>query len=224
MKAPSIPPPADLARPLQKLRRMPRHLTLIEKNEQPINWRRAILSGMVASTLLMGFVDIFKMLGITEFSFEVYLGSLITGRPTGAHAWTFGFLANWLTGGLFGVFYAYCFEYVFRRSDPRLGAGLGLGHAVLAAVAFFPFFGILHQQIGTGAFPDFAFFGSGMEPATPILLLFAHLLFGSCMGLFYGPVRAARIRTRVSEPGVFGQPGESQVISAVDDPRDAVGY
>ena len=97
---------------------------------------------------------------------------------------------------------------------------MGLGHAVLAMVAFFPFFNILHQQIGTGLYPDFGFFGSGLGGPTPILLLIGTLLFGATMGTFYGPVRAYRVRSRIFEPGETGMPGEEGVITEEDDPID----
>lgn len=195
-----------------------RSLTVMERYEQPLNWRRAILSGIVGAILMMGFLDIYFMAGISRFSLEVYIGSMITGDRFGTPTWVAGFLANSLIGGLFGVLYAYFFEFVYRKADVRIGVRLGFAHAILAAVAFFPFFGLLHSQMSTGV--SIGFFGSRLEPVTPILLLFAHLLYGMCLGLFYGPVRAARVRQREFEPGETGLAADPDVIRPEEDAED----
>lgn len=179
---------------------MPRKLTVIERYGQPIAWGRAFWAGVFSAMLIAGWIDIFNMMGISRFSFERYLGALIMQTPYGPQVWTVGFLAHSLVGGVFGFLYAYLFEYYFRMSGARLGTYLGFAHAVFAAVLVFPFFGLLHKQIGTG-YPALGFFGAGLDPATPVLLLTGHLMFGICMGLFYGPVRASRVLTREFEPG-----------------------
>lgn len=202
---------------------MPRHVSKLAQNEQPINWKRAFLAGVLSASFMMAFIDIFNMMGITRFSFEVYLGSLLNLASRSryeVHNWTIGVFANWILGGIFGFFYAYCFESIFRKADGRVGTFLGFGHAILAAIAFFPFFGIVHEFSGTGLYSDFGFFGSGLDAATPILLLVGHLLFGASIGTFYGPVRAARVRYRFFEPGETGLPGEPGVIREEDDPKD----
>lgn len=195
-----------------------RKLTAMERYEQPINWRRSILSGMVGAILMMGFLDIFFMAGITRFSLEVYIGSMVTGSRYGTPTWLIGMIANTILGGLFGIIYGYFFEYVYRRVNVRIGSFLGFAHAILAAVAFFPFFGLLHAQMNTGV--PFGFFGSAIDPTTPILLFFGHVLFGICMGLFYGPVRASRVRQREFEPGETGLPGDPDVIRPEEDAED----
>jgi hypothetical protein len=200
---------------------MPYKANYLEQAEQPINWLRAFLSGVVGAILLALLLDIFNMLGITRFSLETYLGSMFPISEHRTHIWLIGALANSVVGGLFGIFYAYCFEYVFKASNVRLGTQLGFGHAILAAVALFPFFGMVHQQMHVAPFANFGFFGSGIDAATPILLLFGHLMFGSCMGLFYGPVRAARARARIFEPGESGLPGEPDVMAEEEDPVDS---
>jgi hypothetical protein len=200
---------------------MPKPVPRITRTEQPINWGRAFLSGAFGAALMMGFLDTFFMLGTTRFSLEVYIGSLITGQPYAVHSWTFGLLANWLLGGIFGIFYAYCFEYVFRRSGARLGTALGLGHALVAALIFFPFFSMAHAQMQTGYLENgFGILGSAIDPATPVLLITGHLLFGATFGTFYGPVRAGRVRMREWEPGAIAEPGDPDAISEEEDARD----
>src|ERR1700722_1430414 len=93
--------------------RVKKPVTLMEQTEQPISWSRAMLSGWAASTLMMAFMDIFYMLGLTRFSFEAYLGSLIFDSSAGTHIWTAGLFANWILGGVFGVVYGFYFENVF---------------------------------------------------------------------------------------------------------------
>ena len=42
---------------------------------------------MFAVSLLMGFLDIFAMMGISRFSLETYLGSLILDTTSGSQIW-----------------------------------------------------------------------------------------------------------------------------------------
>ena len=175
------------------------------------------MSGVIGATLMMGFPDVFFMLGITPFSFEQYLGSLLRGTIYGQQNWVVGLFANWLVGGLMGFVYAWAFEWVFHKSGGKIGTYVGLMHAIVVALAVFPFFNILHVEAETGLYPDFGFFGVGLGAPTPILLLMGHLLFGATVGLFYGPVRAFRVRARVFEPGEFGMPGEPDVIPFSED-------
>ncbi len=196
---------------------MPRKVSYYAQTEQPMNWFRAFVSGAVGAAFLMTFLDIFYMLGITPFTLEYYVGSMILSSPYGVHNFTIGVIATWIIGGLWGFLYAYCFEYVFRRSSTRLGAFLGMAHAAVAAVVVFPFFQVVHEFQGTEPTPPFGFFGLGMGPATFILLFFGHVFFGIAMGAFYGPVRVYRVRTRVFEPGDSGYPGESDVITWEED-------
>ncbi len=199
---------------------MPKKVSQMSLNEQPIHWFRAFICGVGGATLMSAFIDCFYMLGLTPFSFELYLGSLLRGSPYGPHNFTLGLFANWLLGGLFGFVYAYAFEYVYRRATSRVGVMLGLGHAVLAAIGFFPFFNLLHEQTETGLFTSFGFFGSALGGPTLILLLTGHFLFGAMMGTFYGPVRAARVRAHEYEPGEMGFPGDPDVITDEEDSID----
>jgi hypothetical protein len=198
-----------------------RKVTLLAQTEPPIFWTRAFISGVLGATMMMGLLDIFYMMGITPFSYEQYLGSLLRLTPYGHHNWTVGVLANWFVGGLFGFVYAWAFEFVFKKSGARAGIWLGLLHAGLAALVLFPFFNILHEEARTFAYPDFGFFGVGLGGATPILLLFGHLLFGATVGLFYGAVGSARIRARHFEPAEMGMPGEDDVLPEGEDLHDS---
>src|SRR5690349_18378253 len=111
---------------------MPKKVSRFVLTEQPISWRRAFISGILSAGLMMAFIDIYYMIGLSPFTFENYLGSLVTG-PYAAHKWTVGFFFNLILGGIFGIFYAYCFEYVFYRSGAQLGIWVGVWHSVAAA-------------------------------------------------------------------------------------------
>jgi hypothetical protein len=175
-----------------------RHRILV--NEQPIRWGRAFGVGVLGALAMMAVLDICFMAGLSPFTFESYLGSLLWPGPYGPRNWIAGFIANLALGGLFGLLYGYFFEYVFRRADARAGVLAGLVHAVLAAVVFFPYFSVAHGDIGTGLYENFGFFGAGLSAGLPVLLLAGHLLFGATMGALYGPVRSARLRERYFEP------------------------
>jgi hypothetical protein len=199
---------------------MPKKVSKLALSEQPIQWIRAIFSGVISAAFMMGFIDVFNMMGITPFSYEVYLGSLIFGYPYAAHNWTIGFLLNLFCGGIFGLIYSYCFEYVFFRSSARLGLKVGVWHLVTAAIAFFPFFCSIHEFMNTGLYPHFGVLGSALGAPTFILIVTGHFLFGSSMGTFYGPVREERVRSRYFEPGEVGEPDEWDVVSSKEDTED----
>ncbi|HUP58689.1 MAG TPA: hypothetical protein VM598_14620 [Bdellovibrionota bacterium] len=194
----------------------------MEQTEQPLNWPRAMAAGAAAAALMMAFVDSFYMMRLTEFTYETYLGSLILGASYGHHLWTVGFFANLLLGSVLGIVYAFCFEDVFRSSSAKNGAILGLGHAVLAGVALFPFFNAVREFMGIARFSEFGFFGEGLDPVTPILILFSHLIFGATIGTFYGPVGRQRVRARDFEPGQSLPQGHPDAITSAEDAEDRV--
>jgi hypothetical protein len=191
------------------------------RSEQPINWRRAFLSGVISYVFMMFFIDIFALMGVTHFSFEMYVGALLGSDPYSQQNWAIGFIANMLVGGLFGLLYGYLFEYVFFRATPRLGTRLGLGHAFVAGVVLLPFLEAIHQQLGTTAqYESLGFLGAGYGAPTIVLIIVGHLFFGMTMGLFYGPVRYDRIRARLFEPGEIGDSDDPDVITESEDPID----
>lgn len=206
---------------------MPKKRSKYELREQPIHWGRALICGAIGAAFMMAFIDIFAMMGLTSFSYETYLGSLILYDSYNPQSWILGFIMNCVCGAVFGILYAYCFEYVFLRSSSRLGIILGVWHAMVAALAFFPFFNAIHEFTGIPIQGDsfaFGFLGSkmGNGAVTPILLVTGNLLFGICLGTFYGSVRYDRVRARVFEPGETGVPPELGGISLEEDPEDRV--
>lgn len=171
---------------------------------------------------MMAFIDIFYLMGMTPFSFEPYLGSLFLFGKYTPYGWILGFFANMIMGGIFGFLYAYCFEYVFYEATPRAGFKLGFWHAVAAALAFFPFFGSVHEFLGVNLYPQFGILGLGLGAPTFILLITGHLLFGANIGLFYGDVCTARVRARYFEPGDHGMPGDLGVITTEEDNQERI--
>lgn len=201
---------------------MPRHLTLLERKQQPIYWGRAVWVGILGALLMMAWVDTFYAIGWTSFSFELYLGALFRGTPYGVHNWTVGLMANLVVGAVFGVFYGYFFEYVYLRAGVKTGLKVALWHLLVAALAVFPFFGALHEFAGTGLYPHFGILGAGLGWFTPVLLVLGHLFFGATQGLFYGGVKMARAREAEFEPGETGVPPELGGITSEEDPADTV--
>jgi hypothetical protein len=204
---------------------MPKPISQFALREQPIYWVRAIVCGAISAVLMATFIDVFQMIGMTPFSYEVYLGSLILYDASSPHAWIVGFLLNNISGAVFGILYAYCFEYVFQRSSSALGVFLGACHALVAGIAFFPFFNAIHEFMGieiVSGFTHFGLFGSAYGPSTPILLFLGHLFFGLCMGTFYGAVRSQRVRAKIFEPGESGVPVSIGAIRTDQDPEDRI--
>jgi hypothetical protein len=175
---------------------------------------------MVSATLMAALIDIFYLLGYTPFSFELYLGSLLRGTPYGPQNWVLGFLVNLGVGGILGIFYGYCFEYIFLKSSPRLGSWIGLWHLALAAFAVFPFFNAIHEFLNIGLYPQFGLLGWSLGAPTFLLLILGHFCFGASMGTFYGPVRLDRVHTRFFEPGETGVSHAEGGITREEDPED----
>ena len=196
---------------------MPKPVSKFVKTEQPMNWKRAFFSGATSAAFMMAFIDIFYLMGITPFTFESYLGSLFEFVRYTDYTWTLGFFINLVIGGVFGFLYAYFFEYVFSRANARIGIWLGVGHSLIAALAFFPFFGAIHEFLNVGLYPHFGFLGSALGAPTLILLVTGHMLYGACMGLFYGDVRIARVRARFFEPGEVANVQDPDLITDEED-------
>jgi hypothetical protein len=209
-----------------RVAKITRH-TLYESVAQPIGWRRAFVCGVFASWVMMAFIDICYMMGITQFSLEVYLGSMI--RATNADAprsWLVGCFANWVVGGLAGIIYAYLFEYLFKKASARTGFFAGLMHAAFATIAIFPFFNALRQQMSV-VMPysdSFGVLGSGIGIATPLVLLLGHVIFGVTIGVGYGPVRTNRVRMRTFEPGEIVEKDDHTGITEEEDHIDRRFY
>jgi hypothetical protein len=209
-----------------RIAKITRH-TLFESAEQPIGWRRAFICGIFASWVMLAFIDICYMMGITQFSLEVYVGSMI--RATNAdvpRSWLVGCFANWLIGGMAGIIYAYLFEYLFKKANARTGLLSGLLHAAFATAAIFPFFNALRQQMSV-VLPysdSFGILGSGIGAATPLVLLLGHVIFGMTIGVGYGPVRTNRVRMRSFEPGEWVPPTDESAITDSEDHHDRRFY
>jgi hypothetical protein len=170
--------------------------------------------------MLSAFIDIFAMMGLTRFCFEVYLGTIFRDSlEYTPRAWIVGFIANLVIGGVIGILYGVVFESYFYRANARVGALLGLGHAAVAALAIFPFFEVVREQLGLRMY-NFGFFGFGINVMTPLLLLVGHVMFGVTMGTFYGAVGARRVRTRDFEPDEELPPGDRRAVSEEEDPQD----
>jgi hypothetical protein len=202
---------------------MPKKVSSLYLLEQPINWGRAFLCGMLGAAILMAWIDIFDMMGLTPFNLEIYVGTMLRNSTEYLpRAWIEGGIANLIIGGITGVFYAYLYEYIYIRSSARLGAAIGMAHALFVGVALLPFFEAVHDQMGLQMFPHgLGFLGVRVGVVTPLVLFFGHVLFGAATGLFYGPVRADRIMTRNFEPGEVGHPGDPWVISPEEDEPDS---
>jgi hypothetical protein len=168
---------------------------------QPISWARAIVSGLVAAFAMSAFTDIMAMMGVGHFSFELYLGQIVwQGDDSLYRAWLAGAAMQAFLGAVFGILYGWAFEYEFKRSGVRRGLLAGVFHAFFAACFIFPFFSMTNQFIGNELYSHFGFMGIGLGADTFMVLVMAHLIFGSVMGGLYGPVRDERILVRAYEP------------------------
>src|SRR6478609_9321504 len=101
---------------------MPKKVSSLYLLEQPISWGRAFFCGMLGAAILMAWLDIFYMMGFTTFNLELFVGTILRDSMQFLpRAWLEGAIANLIFGGIFGIFYAYLFEYIYLHSGARAG-------------------------------------------------------------------------------------------------------
>lgn len=192
--------------------------------EQVINWRKAVLSGILGAICMAAFVDVFYMLDLIPFTFEHYFGSLFGGTALarGHRVWLLGAAIHLGFGAVFGIVYAFLLENALKRTSPRIGASLGVAHGLLAGVFLFPFFGLMRTYFERDPYAGFGFLGVGLGFGMLPLILAAHAIFGYVTTMSYGSIGNARRHERFAEPGTIYPIGDRRALTEKDSPSDRV--
>lgn len=157
-----------------------------------MNFGSILLWGLVATIALTTIQSGSQALRLTRMSLPLMLGTMFTSGWERARA--YGFAVHFMNGWLFSLVYALAFESLGGASW-WTGALLGLGHGLFILVVLVPLLPSIHPRMGTEARqpepraliepPGYLALNYGAR--TPLITLFAHLVYGVILGLFYAP-------------------------------------
>jgi hypothetical protein len=150
----------------------------------------AAIGGLVGTFVLTTILRGASELRLTRIDLPFLLGTAVTADRGRAKA--IGYILHFIAGLLFSLAYAIGFA-VLGRSGWLLGAGFGLIHGLFAGSALVNILlPIVHPRMGTptssiasGALlepPGFMMLNYGRS--TPVVSLFAHVLYGGIVGAF----------------------------------------
>ncbi|MBI4408591.1 MAG: hypothetical protein HY561_02705 [Gemmatimonadetes bacterium] len=128
-----------------------------------------------------------RALGWTRLAPARLLGCLFLSEPRGLTNLTLGLALEFGLGTLaFPALYAFVF-HLSARADVRTGAMLGLVHGLATAFSL-PLIARSGRCGRRGVMAPAGLLGWGLGPATPVLLLLAHTVYGALLGYVYaGP-------------------------------------
>lgn len=148
---------------------------------------RSAVYALLATAVLTTLMAAGQGLGLSRISIPFLLGSAFT--PDRNRANVVGFALHFLNGWLFALLYLLLLE-TFRWSGFWVGAGLGLFHGLFVLVALMPLMPSLHPRMATEDYgpsptrqlepPGFLALNYGRR--TPLITLFAHVLYGGILG------------------------------------------
>jgi hypothetical protein len=155
-----------------------------------VNFGSWLLWGFVATLSLSTLLEGSQGLGLTRMNFPYLLGTLFT--PDRDRARAYGFAFHLLNGWLFSLLYVLIFESL-GKANWRIGALIGLGHALVMLVVIMSLLPGLHPRIASEQHGPTAkrmleppgFMGMNYGIRTPVSVVLSHLAFGMILGSFY---------------------------------------
>lgn len=155
-----------------------------------MNFSSIFLWGFVATVFLTTLMAAAQGLGLSRMSLPFMLGTLFTADRDRAMVIGFGF--HFANGWLFALFYALVFENL-GYSGWWLGAVIGLSQGLTVLIALMPILPALHPRMAsehrgpepTRALEPPGFMALNYGRQTPVVTLFAHLVYGAILGGFY---------------------------------------
>ncbi|HVL24505.1 MAG TPA: hypothetical protein VM450_10490 [Thermomicrobiales bacterium] len=155
-----------------------------------MNTRGTTLWGFVGTVVLTGLMAGSQALGLTRMNLPYMVGTMVTSNRDRAKL--VGFLLHLVNGWLFAGVYAAAFQS-WRRASWRLGALIGLVHALFVLAAAMPLLPSLHPRMASedqGPTPTRqleppGFFALHYGRRTPASVILAHVIYGGILGAFY---------------------------------------
>ncbi|MES2366314.1 MAG: hypothetical protein V4563_10515 [Pseudomonadota bacterium] len=149
-----------------------------------------LLWGFIATAFLTTLMAAGQGLGFSRMSLPFMLGTMFTADRN--RAMVIGFAVHFFNGWLFALFYALVFENL-HMTGWWLGAGMGLAQGLVVLVKLMPILPALHPRMASEHHgpeptrqlepPGFMALNYGRE--TPLISLFAHVVYGAILGAFY---------------------------------------
>jgi len=155
-----------------------------------MNFPSIFLWGFVATVFLTTLMAAAQGLGWSRMSLPFMLGTLFT--PDRQRAMVLGFAFHFVNGWLFALFYALVFEDL-QRTGWWLGGVIGLAQGLTVLIALMPILPALHPRMAseqrgpepTRALEPPGFMALNYGRQTPLITLFAHVVYGAVLGGFY---------------------------------------
>lgn len=148
----------------------------------------AIISGLMGTIVAVLFLQIWEVAKPTHDNIRIVtmVGSAFTSKPLGQQI--FGRGALFLVGICYGIFTsAVIYAFELESMAWLLGAVVSVLLWVLTGVTL-TYFRILHPKIRNGEIKAPGPFALGYSRQSAVMLLVAHLIFGTVCGIVYGSI------------------------------------
>lgn len=155
-----------------------------------MNAGNLILWGFAATLILTTLMAASKHLGLTRMDIPFLLGTMFTSNRNKAH-W-FGFLAHLMVGWVFAFIYGAAFESSGMHTW-WFGLSVGFVHAAFVLSVGLQIVSTFHPRMArpyqgptpTRQLEPPGYFALNYGRGTPLVTLFAHLIYGGVLGVFY---------------------------------------
>jgi len=155
-----------------------------------LNLASIFLWGFVATVFLTTLMAAGQGLGLSRMSLPFMLGTLFTADRD--RAMVIGFVFHFVNGWVFALFYALVFENL-GRTGWWLGGIVGLIQGLSVLIALMPILPAIHPRMAsehrgpepTRALEPPGFMALNYGRQTPLITLFAHVVYGAIIGGFY---------------------------------------
>ena len=152
------------------------------------------LWGFVATIVLTGVMSGSHRFGLTRMSIPYMLGTMFTADRDRAKIVGFGL--HLLNGWAFASIYAAAFRS-WRRSSWWLGAAIGLVHSLFVLATGMRLWPSIHPRMAneqqgptpTRQLQPPGFMARNYGRRTPVVVILAHLIYGSILGAFHRPIQ-----------------------------------
>jgi hypothetical protein len=155
-----------------------------------MNWESWALSGFIATLALSTLLASSQGLGLTRMNIPYLLGTIVTREREKARL--YGFLAHFLNGWFFSLFYVYIFQ-ARGMANWWFGLLIGLAHALFMLTVGVSLLPSIHPRMASERRgptarrqlepPGFMALNYGYQ--TPLSVFLAHAAFGAILGSLY---------------------------------------
>lgn len=155
-----------------------------------MNWWSWLLWGFASTLVLTVMMSGSQRAGLTRMSIPYLLGTMVTPDRDRAKLWGFGI--HLMNGWAFALLYIAVF-HALGTVQWWLGALMGLLHAAVVLTVLMPMMPAVHPRMPREAHgpsvtrqlepPGFAGLHYGIQ--TPLIVVLAHIVFGTMLGLLY---------------------------------------